>query len=157
MVRKSHTWVVMEDNVEEVLVSPSDVVLILLMKWMQEILPRKATGDHTVLKYQQKRSVFFPKNTSSKQKHIYILKVLRAAKLSCEGRSLCCKRGNQKASITAHSELSACDTSSKGGNHSSLQHRADGSVGKRDLTLNSVLRILVRFISMTPELTPVTP
>lgn len=28
------TWVVVEDNVEEILVSPSDVVLVLLIEWM---------------------------------------------------------------------------------------------------------------------------
>lgn len=43
----------MEYNVEEVLVSPGDVVLVLLVEWMKEILPRQASGDHTVLKYQQ--------------------------------------------------------------------------------------------------------
>lgn len=33
------TWVVVEDDVEEVLVSPGDVVLVLLIKRVQEILP----------------------------------------------------------------------------------------------------------------------
>lgn len=44
-------WVVVEDNVEQVLVSPGDVVLVLLIEWMQKILPGQATGDHTVFKH----------------------------------------------------------------------------------------------------------
>lgn len=50
--KKECTWVVMENNVEEVLVSPGDVVLVLLVEWMKKILPWQASGDHTVLKYQ---------------------------------------------------------------------------------------------------------
>lgn len=42
----------MEYNVEEVLVSPGDVVLVFLVERMKEILPRQASWDHTVLKYQ---------------------------------------------------------------------------------------------------------
>ena len=37
--KKDCTWVVVEDNVEEVLVSPGDVVLVLLIEWMKNILP----------------------------------------------------------------------------------------------------------------------
>lgn len=32
--KKDCTWVVVEDDVEEVLVSPGDVVLVLLVEWM---------------------------------------------------------------------------------------------------------------------------
>ena len=43
------TWVVMENDVEEVLVSPGDVVLVLLVKRVQQILPGQARRDHAVL------------------------------------------------------------------------------------------------------------
>lgn len=33
------TWVVVEDNVEEVLIPPGDVVLVLLIEGMEKILP----------------------------------------------------------------------------------------------------------------------
>lgn len=34
LIKKGCTWVVVKDNVEEVLVSPGDVVLVLLIEWM---------------------------------------------------------------------------------------------------------------------------
>lgn len=45
------TWVVMEDDVEKVLISPGDVVLVLLIERVQKVLPRQAAGDHAVLKH----------------------------------------------------------------------------------------------------------
>lgn len=45
------TWVVVEDDIEEVLISPGDMVLVFLVEWMKKILPRQASRDHTVLKY----------------------------------------------------------------------------------------------------------
>ena len=74
---KDCTWVVVEDNVEEVLISPSDVILVLLIEWMQKILPWQATGDHTVLKCQQQRSLANSSraaifSASSNEEHIYI-------------------------------------------------------------------------------------
>ena len=33
------TWVVVENNVEEILVTPCDVVLVLLVKGMKHVLP----------------------------------------------------------------------------------------------------------------------
>lgn len=44
------TWVVVEYDIEEVLVSPGDVVLVLLVKRVQQILPGQASRDHAVLK-----------------------------------------------------------------------------------------------------------
>lgn len=34
MKKKNCTWVVMEDDVQEVLVSPCDVVLVLMIEWV---------------------------------------------------------------------------------------------------------------------------
>lgn len=35
----SYTWIVVEDDVEEVLVSPCDVVLVFLIEWVKQIFP----------------------------------------------------------------------------------------------------------------------
>lgn len=51
--RAETTWVVVEDDVEEVLVAPGDVVLVLLVKRVQQILPGQASRDHAVLKHQR--------------------------------------------------------------------------------------------------------
>lgn len=47
---KETVWVVVEDNIEEVLVSPGDVVLVLLVKRMEKILPRQTAGNQATLK-----------------------------------------------------------------------------------------------------------
>lgn len=49
-LRGGSTWVVVEYDVEEVLVSPGDVVLVFLVQWVQQILPGQASRDHAVLK-----------------------------------------------------------------------------------------------------------
>lgn len=49
-LRGGSTWVVVEYDVEEVLVSPGDVVLVFLVQRVQQILPGQASRDHAVLK-----------------------------------------------------------------------------------------------------------
>ena len=44
------TWVVVEDDVEEILISPGDVVLVLLVERVKEVLPGEAIRDHAILK-----------------------------------------------------------------------------------------------------------
>lgn len=146
---KCSTWVVVEDDVEEVLVSPGDVILVLLVKRVQQILPGQASRDHAVLEHQRcLAACALIKGTSSKQ-HLHFqpwvaisrrLKRRRAAKLSSEGQATAI-RGAQS-----------------GPTHSGRPSEQRRSLhASNELTLNAARRILVRFISMTPELTPVTP
>jgi hypothetical protein len=39
-----------EDDVEEILISPGDVVLVLLVERVKEVLPGEAIRDHAILK-----------------------------------------------------------------------------------------------------------
>lgn len=79
-MRHDCTWVVVEYDVEEVLVSPGDVVLVLLIERMQKILPGQAAGDHAVLKIPtaiylqeaQKKPKKKKHTHTSKEEHIYI-------------------------------------------------------------------------------------
>lgn len=108
--RAESTWVVVEYDVQEVLVSPGDVVLVLLVKRVQQLLPGQASRDHAVLKYQRCLAADSSRAapavitgiTSSKQ-HLHLqlpvaisrqLRRRRAAKLSSEGAGL---RRNQKS------------------------------------------------------------
>ncbi len=43
------TWIVVEDDVEEVLVSPCDVVFVFLIERVKQIFPWQTAGDHAVL------------------------------------------------------------------------------------------------------------
>lgn len=43
------TWVVVENDVEEILVPPCDVVLVLLVKGMEHVFPWQASGNHAIL------------------------------------------------------------------------------------------------------------
>lgn len=96
----------MEDDVEKVLVSPRNVVLVLLIEWMQKILPRQAAGDHAVLWHKHKQ--LSGRRKWSKEGNIYIPvcsgepAAREAAKLSSEGRSLWCWSANLEGFNHSH-------------------------------------------------------
>lgn len=55
----------MENNVEEVLVPPCDVILVFLVERMEQVLPRQAVSDHAVLEYREWQVIFLNVESSS--------------------------------------------------------------------------------------------
>lgn len=109
------TWIVMKDDVQEVLVAPRDVILVLLVQGVKQVPPGQTSRHHAVLWDKE----VHPKSGVSSQAYLSHINVL--------GRS-----------------------------HGGVAGWLSGR-GFLLRTLNSVPRMRVRFISMTPELRPVTP